>query len=152
MPKELNRGAGHRKEAIPAGLLVALLCVAPPVHADDWKLVSKDRGIEVSRREVPGSNIVAFKGTGTIDAPLWKIVRIEVDPTEKAFALICSPIRKAPSLDGSLGRARADPGVLTPAAGLTGPPHPAPSASSNLETEHRKRECRLNRRPRPPRP
>ena len=59
--------------------LVAFLCVALPVRADDWKLVSKDRGIEVYRREVPGSNIVAFKGTGTIEAPLWKIASILLD-------------------------------------------------------------------------
>jgi hypothetical protein len=123
-------------------ILVALLFVALPVRAEDWKLVSKDRGIEVYRRDVPGSNIVSFKGTGTIDAPLWKIasilldtkrapewvdslkesrmvrrlalnsyieynhvglpflikdrdfvseVRIEVDPTAKAFSLIYTP-------------------------------------------------------------
>jgi hypothetical protein len=79
MPGKRNEGAGHRREAIQAGLLVALLCAALPVNADDWKLVSKDQGIEVYRREVPGSHIVAFKGTGTIDAPLWKIASILLD-------------------------------------------------------------------------
>ena len=59
--------------------LVALSCVALPARAEDWKLVSSDRGIEVYRREVPGSHIVAFKGTGAIDAPLWKIASILLD-------------------------------------------------------------------------
>jgi hypothetical protein len=68
-------------------LLVALVSVALPVPAsvalpvgtDDWKLLSKNGGIEVYRREVPGSPIVAFKGTGTIEAPLWKIASILLD-------------------------------------------------------------------------
>jgi hypothetical protein len=59
--------------------LAALLCMALPIQADGWKLVSKERGIEVYRREVPGTSIVAFKGTGTIDAPLWKIASILLD-------------------------------------------------------------------------
>jgi len=62
-----------------ACFLVALSCTALPARAEDWKLVSKDRGIEVYRRDVPGSQIVAFKGTGTIDAPLWKIASILLD-------------------------------------------------------------------------
>jgi hypothetical protein len=59
--------------------LVALVLVALPARADDWKLVSKNGGIEVYRREVRGNPIVAFKGTGTIEAPLWKIASILLD-------------------------------------------------------------------------
>jgi hypothetical protein len=57
-----------------------VLCGAvPSLRASDWTLMSQDRGIAIYRREVPGSAIVAFKGTGTIDAPLWKIAAILLD-------------------------------------------------------------------------
>jgi hypothetical protein len=44
--------------------------------ADDWKLLRAEHGIEVYRAELPGSGMVAMKGTGAIDAPLWKIAFI----------------------------------------------------------------------------
>jgi hypothetical protein len=49
------------------------------LHADDWKLSSSSKGIEVFHEEVPGSKIVALKGHGTIDAPLWKVASILLD-------------------------------------------------------------------------
>ena len=58
---------------------LALLCLGLPVHAEDWQLMGSEHGIEIYRREVPGSGIVALKGTGTIDAPLWKIASILLD-------------------------------------------------------------------------
>ena len=36
-------------------------------------------GIEVYRREMPGSPLVVFKGEGTIEAPLWKVASILLD-------------------------------------------------------------------------
>jgi hypothetical protein len=60
-------------------LLVAILCVAGVAQADDWTVISHDQGIAVYRRDVPGSHIVAFKGTGTIESPLWKIASILLD-------------------------------------------------------------------------
>ena len=60
-------------------VLVAVLSVAGSAGADDWKLMSNEQGIAVYRRDVPGSKIVAFKGTGTIEAPLWKIASILLD-------------------------------------------------------------------------
>jgi hypothetical protein len=58
---------------------VVLLCGALPVQAEDWKLTGSEHGIEIYRREVPGSGIVALKGSGTVDAPLWKIASILLD-------------------------------------------------------------------------
>jgi hypothetical protein len=49
------------------------------VRADDWKLSSRSHGIEVFHEEVPGSKIVALKGHGTIDAPVWKVASILLD-------------------------------------------------------------------------
>jgi hypothetical protein len=55
------------------------LCVAWRADAEDWKLVGNQHGIEIYRRDVPGSNVVAFKGQGTIEAPLWKVASILLD-------------------------------------------------------------------------
>jgi hypothetical protein len=49
------------------------------VHAADWTLMGRRDGIEVYRREMPGSPLVVFKGEGTIEAPLWKVASILLD-------------------------------------------------------------------------
>jgi hypothetical protein len=73
------------RRAVSVFQLAVLLCVARPAGAaggagvDDWKLLSNDHGITVYSRQTPGSNIVALRGTGTIDAPLWKIASILLD-------------------------------------------------------------------------
>jgi hypothetical protein len=56
-----------------------LLCIAGRVDGEDWKLVGNQRGVEIYRRDVPGSDVVAFKGQGTIEAPLWKVASILLD-------------------------------------------------------------------------
>jgi hypothetical protein len=48
-------------------------------EADDWKLVGNQHGVEIYRRDVPGSDVVAFKGQGAIEAPLWKVASILLD-------------------------------------------------------------------------
>ena len=58
---------------------VALLALGLSVRAEDWTLVGNEHGIEIYRRDVPGSNVVAFKGQGTIEAPLWKVASILLD-------------------------------------------------------------------------
>jgi hypothetical protein len=58
---------------------VVLVGGALPVQAENWKLMGSERGIEIYRREVPGSGIVALKGSGIVDAPLWKIASILLD-------------------------------------------------------------------------
>jgi hypothetical protein len=58
---------------------VAFLSAVPMVRADDWKLSGSEKGIEIYRRDVPGSGIIALKGTGTVEAPLWKVASILLD-------------------------------------------------------------------------
>ena len=57
----------------------ALLMLCSAAQADDWKTVTSEHGVEISKRTVPGSDVVAMKGVGTIDAPLWKIASILLD-------------------------------------------------------------------------
>jgi len=56
-----------------------LLSVAWRADGEDWKLVGKQRGVEIYRRDVPGSDVVSFKGQGMIEAPLWKVASILLD-------------------------------------------------------------------------
>jgi hypothetical protein len=56
-----------------------LLFVGASARADDWTLVRSEAGIEVFKRDVPGSRLTAMKGHGFIDAPLWKVAAILLD-------------------------------------------------------------------------
>ncbi len=58
---------------------VVFLSAVPTVRADDWKLSGREKGIEIYRRDVPGSGIIALKGQGTVEAPLWKVASILLD-------------------------------------------------------------------------
>ena len=59
---------------------LVIWAAAHDAHADDaWKPVTSDHGVEIYRRTVPGSDVVALKGVGVIDAPLWKIASILLD-------------------------------------------------------------------------
>jgi hypothetical protein len=66
-------------------LLAAVTCVTTPrpVLADDWMPISSVRGVTIYRRELPGSHLTAMKGTGTIEAPVWKVASILLD-TQRA--------------------------------------------------------------------
>src|ERR1700680_2667051 len=55
------------------------LCAAWRADGEDWKLVGNQHGVEIYPRDVPGSDVVAFKGQGTIEAPLWKVASILLD-------------------------------------------------------------------------
>jgi len=59
---------------------VALSGGAYAAHADDaWKPVASDHGVEIYRRTVPGSDVVALMGVGIVDAPVWKVASILLD-------------------------------------------------------------------------
>ena len=58
-------------------LLAPVVAAAPDSH--DWKLITSEDGIDVYKRPLPGSGIVAFKGVGTIDSPVWRVASILLD-------------------------------------------------------------------------
>jgi hypothetical protein len=47
----------------------------------EWELVENEEGITVSRREVPGSDLLAFRGEGDLDAPLEVAAQVIFDTT-----------------------------------------------------------------------
>jgi hypothetical protein len=57
---------------------------APPEAHDDWILIGNDHGVSIFRRDVPGSGIVAVKGEGAVDAPVWKVASVLLDTRRAA--------------------------------------------------------------------
>ena len=75
-----------------ASFVVTAVVLAASMHAsgqissspvDPWTLVGNEHGIAIYRHDVPGSNIVALKGEGPIDAPVWKVASVLLD-TQRA--------------------------------------------------------------------
>lgn len=66
-------------------LLTALLSMqahAAPIPADiPWEQVGETDGITTFKREVPGAEVLAFRGVGVIDASPAKIASIIIDTT-----------------------------------------------------------------------
>ena len=60
-------------------VLVVLLLAARRASADDWQLTGTNNGITIYKRAVPGSAIVALKGEGIVDAPVWKVASVLLD-------------------------------------------------------------------------
>jgi hypothetical protein len=69
--------------AIAAAALLAFVMIGPGVAAADpgprWETIRTEDGIVVSRKEVPGSPFVAFRGEGDVDAPLLRVGSVLVD-------------------------------------------------------------------------
>ena len=84
--------------------LLFLLLIGAVAHADmpsagsqdmGWETVGTDDGVEVYRKELPGTDVFAFKGKGIIDATLPKVANILLDDTrapEWAEDLIVSKV------------------------------------------------------------
>jgi hypothetical protein len=58
---------------------LVLLSASGLAESDGWTLVGNEHAIAIYRRDVPGSGIVALKGEGVIDAPVWKVASILLD-------------------------------------------------------------------------
>jgi hypothetical protein len=66
-----------------APLALALLLSSIPSLAETssagWEPIRSDSGIQVSRKVVPGSPFVAFRGEGDVPAPLLRVADVLVD-------------------------------------------------------------------------
>ncbi len=65
-----------------SGLLVAsalTLCAPLAAAAPSWEVINNEDGIEVSRREVKGSPLVAFRGIAVVDAPMDRVLWVLLD-------------------------------------------------------------------------
>src|SRR5262245_3049902 len=53
--------------------------------AGDWEFLKNDEGVDVYRKEVPGSDVVAFKGITTTNLPIGKLLAVFKDPNQRKF-------------------------------------------------------------------
>lgn len=61
-------------------ILPVCLIIATSVHADDWKQTDHtDDGITVFKKDVAGSDVVAFRGHGVVDAAISLVTTIIFD-------------------------------------------------------------------------
>lgn len=61
-------------------LLTFVTFLAPTLaYAGEWEHIYEDDGINVYRQEVAGTNLLAFRGTGYIDAPVNKVLYVFSD-------------------------------------------------------------------------
>jgi len=76
-----NQRAGSRRRAAVLAVVIATAIGLSRVSAgQEWTRVEIADGIEISRGTVPGTGLVAMRGVGTIDAPVWKVASILLDP------------------------------------------------------------------------
>jgi hypothetical protein len=65
------------RRAILAALLLATAAAVSTASAEPaWEKLDESDGIAVFRREVPGSEVVAFRGDALIEAPLAKVASV----------------------------------------------------------------------------
>lgn len=78
----------HIRPVVVALFLGALPLVsfAPSVSADDhkpaaptWERVTDDSGVVVFKQEIAGSSVIAFKGVGSVDAPIGQVIAAVTD-------------------------------------------------------------------------
>jgi hypothetical protein len=64
------------------GAKVFFVCIgyASPLPASsDWKAAGEDAGIHIFKKEIENSDLLAFKGSGVIDAPLDRVASVVLD-------------------------------------------------------------------------
>ena len=66
-------------------ILVCLIVLAPwsLAQAQEWEFISEEKGVTSYRKVVPGSDIVAFKGTAEVLASIPKILWVLTDNEHK---------------------------------------------------------------------
>jgi hypothetical protein len=70
-----------RHRSVLALALVAMFALTAPrdAAADAWTKIDDSDGITIYRREVPGSDVIAFKGEGVVYAPLVRVASVVFD-------------------------------------------------------------------------
>lgn len=84
MPLSFQRRKGHvAGSAAPAAGLAALalaLVLGPaPAAAQKWEVVTREEGITITKRELPGRSFPIFRGVGDVDATIWEAMAILYD-------------------------------------------------------------------------
>lgn len=64
------------RAALALGVGLGVVLAAAPAIAADWEFLFEDEGIKVWRRQVEGSDFVAFRGRGLVKAPILKVAAV----------------------------------------------------------------------------
>lgn len=67
-----------------ATLPAALANPTPATEAGNWQEVHRDELVTVYRKKIKGSDVLALKGTGQLDAPMGKILSVVMDAERRA--------------------------------------------------------------------
>jgi hypothetical protein len=80
-PKEFSQSNSRCRFGWMVGSCIALFALLPHLsHAFEWHSVENTTdGIQIFRKEVKGSELVAFRGIGVVDAPLPLVATIIFD-------------------------------------------------------------------------
>ena len=76
-----------------AQVLPAKSAASAPEAAKDWEKIGSDDGVDVYKKEIAGSPLIAFKGVGWVNSPLWKVFSVMADEkrgTEWVGALVAA--------------------------------------------------------------
>jgi len=75
-----HRASTQRAAPVAAAVLALLLGLgARPAQAQKWEVVTREEGITVTKRELPGRNFPIFRGVGDVDTPIWQAMGIIYD-------------------------------------------------------------------------
>lgn len=63
--------------------IATILLLPLAANAGDWTLIKEQDGIRAYKRDIPGSDIVAFKGEGLVEATPLKVASVLMDISRK---------------------------------------------------------------------
>ncbi|SMF59594.1 START domain-containing protein [Pseudobacteriovorax antillogorgiicola] len=64
--------------------LTTLSLLTFPAFGKGWEKVDRDDGVDVFRKEIPGSSLVAFKGVKVMNQPITKVSQVLLDKNGKS--------------------------------------------------------------------
>lgn len=74
-----------RWRAWAAAAVLFAVCAPADVFAGDWEVVGIIEGVRVWRKEIPDSNIFAFKGEVTADINMGKLMTVFLDKSQRKY-------------------------------------------------------------------
>jgi len=57
-------------------VLLSTIFFTLTLQAGEWRKIKSRKSVDVYSKEIPGSKIVAFRGIGTIDAPIHNVISV----------------------------------------------------------------------------
>jgi hypothetical protein len=84
-PREMPPNSRYRRSLLlTAAAFVLVVLLGPTLgpataRAQKWEVVTREEGITITKRELPGRNFPIFRGVGDVEAPIWQAMGIIYD-------------------------------------------------------------------------